>query len=79
MGLTYSQNGMMIEDWFDKIQLNHNGDEHTGYYYIQIDDLAQGDYKLNFVSGHESKEFKIQVHKGTQWGQDGFILKKNCL
>ena len=24
-------------------------------------------------------QFEIKVHKGESWGQDSFILKKNCL
>jgi hypothetical protein len=59
--------------------LKQNGDEYSGYHYIQIDDLQQGDYELKFLSGHTNLNFRITVHKGTAWGQDGFILKKNCL
>lgn len=55
---------MLIDDWFDHVKLKHSGDEQSGYHYIQVDDLQQGQYELSFLSGHGQLTFDITVHKG---------------
>jgi hypothetical protein len=39
LSLTFWQNGILIEDWFDKVQLHRSGDEKTGYNYLEVCDL----------------------------------------
>lgn len=64
MSMVRFNKSMLIDDYFDKIQLLHSGDEQTGYHYIKIDDLQQGEYKLEFLTGHEWQHFEVNVHKG---------------
>lgn len=75
-----TNNGVIIEDWFDNIKLEHCGDAKMGYHKISVGALQQGTYSLEFVSGHEKHYCQVVVHKGAPWKcADGFILKKHCL
>jgi hypothetical protein len=44
LSVTRSNDGLIIDDWFDKVQLMQSGDSLFGYHYLKIDDLAQGEY-----------------------------------
>lgn len=79
-GLIWKNNGVIVEDWFNKLQLVHHGDEATGYNSLKVEGLQAGEYDLQYIDGHQQRLMTIKVNKGEQWeGSDGFILKKNCL
>jgi hypothetical protein len=46
-------NEIIVEEWFNKVELNHYGDENTGYHTFKVKDLQAGKYELNFLNGNE--------------------------
>lgn len=73
--MSRKNNGVIIENWFDQVKLNVGG-EHD--YEVEVNDLAQGDYTLQFLSGYETVRMTITVHRGQEW-DESFILKRTCL
>jgi hypothetical protein len=80
MQLIRKNNGVIIEDWFENIKLEHCGDSKMGFDKISVTDFEQGVYSLKFISGHMEHYCEVTVQKGKPWKcADGFILKKHCL
>ena len=46
--LIRSNNNLIVENCFDKVQLKQDGLAHS----FRVNDLKQGTYNLDFVSGH---------------------------
>lgn len=79
VSLIRSSNGVILEDWFDKLALERLGDNETGYHIIKCHCLDQGDYQL-VIRGDHTHTIDITVHKGENWNNvENFILKKSCI
>lgn len=75
MSLIKRADGTVLEDCFERIEFIQQNDK--DYNLIRISNLQDGKYILNLKD--IKKEITINVHKGSYWDNNNFILKRNCL
>lgn len=79
MTLVRSKQGIIIEDWFKKIQVVRKQNANSHYFLLQVEDLEAGEYDM-ILRGDETHQIKLNVHKGNYWNNlENFILKRTCI
>lgn len=77
--LVRSKQGIIIEDWFNKIKVVRKQNANSHYFMLLVEDLEVGEYDM-FLRGDQTHQMKLTVHKGNYWNNlENFILKKTCI
>eukprot|EP00347_Sterkiella_histriomuscorum_P016748 403352004 len=75
VSLIRKSDGSVLEDYFDKIEYILQNEK--DFNLIRVTNLQDGKYILSIKD--IKKEIHINVHRGTYWDNNNFILKRNCL
>jgi len=73
-------NDSVIEDCFDSVKIEQVGDAASGYHQLRAENMQQGKYFFQIVTGYLKKVIALEVKKGNYWEEsEGFILMKDRL